>query len=119
LSLTSSPGLPPDAKELSTKLLDIQAHSDATIVLWHVSHIHRDKHEVLSDGDGNHLLVVSTNCDAYAKSTCWGGKAMTKGTASEQVVDIVQIDKKKRTIYMTRIGAGTSRKFMFCRKTKV
>lgn len=102
-----------DAKELAAKLLDIQKHSDATIVLWHVGHIHRDRHEVLTDGKGTQLLVVATNCDAYAKSTCWGGLEMTKGTATEQVIEIVQIDKSAGKIYMTRIGAGKNRSFSY------
>ena len=111
-----APYAKPEAKQLAAKLLDIQAHSDATIVLWHVGHIHRDKHDLLSDGQGNHILVVSTNCDAYGKSTCWGGLAMSKGTVTEQVVEIVQIDKSIGKIYMTRIGAGKSRSFSIERK---
>ena len=106
-----APYAKPEAKQLAAKLLDIQAHSDATIVLWHVGHIHRDKHDLLSDGQGNHILVVSTNCDAFGKSTCWGGLAMSKGTVTEQVVEIVQIDRTAGKLYLTRIGAGKSRCF--------
>lgn len=106
-----APYAKPEAKQLAAKLLDIQAHSKASIVLWHVGHIHRDKHDLLSDGQGNHILVVSTNCDAFGKSTCWGGLAMSKGTVTEQVVEIVQIDKSIGKIYMTRIGAGKIRCF--------
>ena len=101
----------PGAKQVAAKLLDIQSRSQARIVLWHVGHKHRDKHDLLSDGQGNHILVVSTNCDAFGKSTCWGGLAMSKGTVTEQVVEIVQIDKSIGKIYMTRIGAGKSRCF--------
>jgi hypothetical protein len=36
---------------------------------------------------------------------------MTKGTATEQVMDIVQIDRTAGKIYLTRIGAGKSRCF--------
>ena len=105
----------PGAKQVAAKLLDIQSRSQARIVLWHVGHIHRDKYEVLADGEGNHLLVVSTNCDAFGKSACWGGLAMSKGTSSEQVIDIVQIDTDCGKIHMTRIGAGSSRTFDFGR----
>lgn len=105
----------PEAKQLAAKLLDIQAHSNATIALWHVGHIHRDMQEMLSDGNGNQLLVVASNCDAYQRSSCWGGLAMTKGTATEQVIEIVQLDKDRGKIYMTRIGAGRSRTFAYKR----
>ena len=101
----------PEAKQLAAKLLNIQAHSDATIVLWHVGHIHRDKGEVLSDSNGNQILVVASNCDAYQRSACWGGLQMTKGTSMEQVIEIVQIDKDNGKVYLTRIGAGESRSF--------
>ena len=103
----------PEGKRLADALLDIQRRSDATIVLWHVGHIHRDKYELLSDGQGNRILVVATNCDAYQRSACWGGLAMRKGTATEQVIDIVQVDRAVGRIYMTRIGAGKSRSFTF------
>jgi predicted phosphodiesterase len=101
----------PEGKRLADALLDIQRRSQATIVLWHVGHIHRDKYELLSDGHGNRILVVATNCDAYQRSACWGGLSMTKGTATEQVIDIVQIDKAAGKVYMTRIGAGKSRSY--------
>lgn len=106
----------PEGKQVAAKLLDIQAHSDATIVLWHVGHIHRDKYEVLTDSEGNHLLVVATNCDSCGKSACWGGQTMTKGTTTEQVAEIVQIDKDNGKVYLTRIGAGESRCFDVERK---
>ena len=103
-------------KDLARKLLEIQNHSVANIALWHVGHIHRDQHEYLKNADGTQLLVVSTNCDSCEKSKKWGGLNMKKGTHNEQVLEIVQLDKESKTVYMTRVGAGKSRVFTAPRK---
>ena len=66
---------------------------------------------MLSDGKGNRLLVVSTNCDTCQKSTTWGGLSMEQGSSTEQVLDIVQIDRAGGKVFLTRIGAGDSRCF--------
>lgn len=59
------------------------------------------------------LLVVSTNCDTYKQSTPWGGDTMKLGTDTEQAFEIVQIDTKKRQLYLTRVGAGHDRSFRY------
>jgi hypothetical protein len=41
---------------------------------------------------------------------------MAKGTDSEHVLEIVQVDKANGQIYMSRIGAGHSRSFSFPQK---
>ena len=41
---------------------------------------------------------------------------MKKGTHNEQVLEIVQLDKESKTVYMTRVGAGKSRVFTAPRK---
>lgn len=116
------PGYEPEPKnigvKLAKKLLNIQRRSDATIALWHVGHIHRDKHEMLVDTDGTQLLVVASNCDTYSKSAPWGGLEMPAGTNKEQVVEIVQVDKDAKKIYMTRIGAGASRTFDYSQRRR-
>jgi predicted MPP superfamily phosphohydrolase len=99
-------------KDLSDKLLSIQAASKAKIVLWHVGHVHRDNSQIIKSGNSS-ILVVSTSTDNLTQSDTWGGPKMTKGTATEQVIDYVQIDKKNKKVYMTRIGAGIDRVFNY------
>lgn len=99
-------------RELASKLLSIQNESDAKIALWQVGHVHRDYSEEIRDGDAS-IRVVSTSCDNYNQSTRWGGPQMTKGTATEQTMDIVQFDRNNRKIYMTRVGAGIDRVFSY------
>lgn len=111
--LGSEPTVKDESRRIASALLDIQSRSRATIALWHVGHIHRDRQKLLSDRSGTTLLVVSTNCDTYDKSADWGGLEMEKGTKTEQVADIVQIDQGERRVYMTRVGAGSSRNFSY------
>lgn len=104
-------------KTLANQLLDIQKNSAANIALWHVGHIHRDHSGTITNSAGDSsILVVSTSSDAYSKSVKWGGPEMKKGTKTEQIVEIVQIDRINRKVYMTRIGAGTDRQFEYSEK---
>ena len=99
-------------KDISDRLLSIQAASKAKSVLWHVGHVHRDNSQIIKSGNSS-ILVVSTSTDNYTQADTWGGPKMTKGTATEQVIDYVQIDKKNKKVYMTRIGAGIDRVFNY------
>lgn len=99
-------------KKLSESLLDIQNKSEANIILWHVSHVHRDYSQIIHKGDSS-ILVVSTSSDNYTQSEPYGGPKMIKSTSSEQVIDYVQIDKIRKQIFFTRIGAGEDRIFNY------
>lgn len=75
--------------------------------------------DISNPGDGSQLkkdstlLVVSSNCDTYKQSTPWGGDSMKLGTDTEQAFEIVQIDTRKRQLYLTRVGAGNDRSFRY------
>ena len=105
-----------NAEKLMKRFLEIQKKSKATIALWQVGHVHRDYAAYVrneSDKDNTKILVVSTSCDNYSQSTRCGGPVMAKGTATEQLLEVVQIDTENRKIYMTRVGAGNSRSFAY------
>lgn len=59
--------------------------------------------------NGYHL--ITTTCDAYRAEG--GGLVRTKGTVAEQAFDVVHIDTKERKMYLTRIGAGEDRTFLY------
>ena len=100
--------------KLAEQLLEIQKNSDAYIALWHTGHIHRDYSSFISDKKGeNTILVVATSSDCYSKSVKWGGPVMKKGTSTEHIIEIVQIDRAESKVYMTRIGAGKDREFNY------
>ena len=101
-------------RKLTGQLLEIQKNSDAYIALWHTGHIHRDYSSFISDKKGeNTILVVATSSDCFSKSVKWGGPVMKKGTNTEHIIEIVQIDKAESKVYMTRIGAGKDREFNY------
>lgn len=74
----------------------------------HISgHSHRDQSGV-TDG----ILNISTVCDAsYTDDESITSRAI--GTTNEHAFDIFSIDIINRTIYVTRIGAGSDRSFIF------
>ena len=84
---------------------------DAEVALFLVGHIHFDKNTTTTSG----VPIVSINCDAYTdgQSYNWGGYQMTKGTTTEQCIDLVNIDTQNKDIYMTRVGAGSDRSFSY------
>ena len=67
-------------------------------------HIHRDCDLVTEGG----IPVIATTCDRAARSTSSDlfYEVRKIGTIGEQAFDVVQIDKSKKKIYMTRIGGS-------------
>lgn len=80
--------------------------SHAKIACLIVGHIHKDNTAVV----GENLLVIGSQCDIYAQTQ---GADMTAGTATEQCIEIVQIDTANRVIYLTRLGSGEDRTFSY------
>lgn len=83
-------------------------------------HTHRDE-ALTKEKSSEGVLTIVT-----AGDLCWDGNDImtytdensiiqdrTPGTVREQAFDVVQIDRKKRTIYCTRIGGGVDRKFVY------
>ncbi len=81
--------------------------SYATVAAWMVGHVHSDRTDVVA----GHLRMISTQNDRYGLANSSHGTAMTRGTATEHCMDIVQIDTSNRTIYLTRLGPGESRSY--------
>lgn len=104
------------SKRLGRHFVNLDASSKANIALWMVGHCHRDLDTKIASDDGNATLnIVSTNCDSYyvKESYKLGGLDMLLHTDTEQVLDYVQINTKKHWIYITRIGAGKNRNFVY------
>ena len=68
-------------------------------------HNHKDTEYV-----GTNMINISTGCDARYNDDVW---TRTAGTISEQLFDVVVVDKTNRKINMIRIGAGENRMFSY------
>lgn len=107
-------------ERLGNYLLKLEAdeNTKADIALWMTGHTHRDLDRVISS-DTDSIVITCTNCDTFndgsasRKSGYWGGCTMVKGHDTEQVLELVQIDKTNRKIYLTRVGAGKDREFNY------
>lgn len=79
-----------------------------TVVAVFCGHNHRDRAIISPTG----YPVISLTCDAGG-SSAWDWDAdyreRTVGTTDEQAFDVVQINRKSRTIHLTRIGVGKDR----------
>lgn len=73
------------------------------LVAYICGHNHADL-----DATENGVLHVSTGSEAYYNDDVW---QRTPGTASETIIDVFTLDKKRRKLYAVRIGAGKDRVF--------
>ena len=92
-------------------ILDTMDEMGAEVALWICGHTHADRDTTLTSNGGKKLLIVSTSTDALGQNPI--SPAMTRGDATEQVIDYVQIDTENKTVKLTRIGAGQSRLFTY------
>ena len=79
----------------------------AEVVGCFSGHLHRDVMAQVGQ-----VQVVVTSCDgnlAYDPSE----EPRTPGTAGEQVLDIVSINRRDRTVQLTRVGPGVDRSFTY------
>ena len=79
----------------------------AEVVGCFSGHLHRDVMAQVGQ-----VQVVVTSCDgnlAYDPSE----EPRTPGTAGEQVLDIVSINRRDRTVQLTRVGPGADRSFTY------
>ncbi|MBO5050835.1 MAG: metallophosphoesterase [Clostridia bacterium] len=108
----------PDGKELimdirNQYLLDCldeiaTTPNSPSVVGVFCGHNHLDRMIIANGG----YPVIALTCDAgdfIASNWDYNYPIRTPGTTNEQAFDVVQIDRKNRTIYMTRIGAGQDR----------
>ena len=77
-----------------------------TLLCWLAGHTHED---FMFDWHGTKMVI--TNADCFIKF----GHAQdrTLNTISEQCFDVLTVDKKNRTVKITRIGAGSDREFSY------
>lgn len=76
------------------------------VICWVAGHVHADKLFTI-----NGINCVTTLNDSLANTS--GQPTKTQGTDTEQAFDIFTIDKVNRTVYITRVGAGTDRQFTY------
>jgi len=92
---------------------DFERHVDAKfsgmiradVVAFFVGHHHKDFEEVAGDGTPhvmteNAVVFIPPNCKWYDRHD---------GDETEILFDMVTVDKKKRKIYLTRVGVGDDR----------
>lgn len=78
-------------------------------------HVHRD----IEDIEMASFPIMSTTADCYLKTSgteqvaAGNRNTFAYGTKDEQAFDVVQIDKKNRILYFTRIGYGVDRVFSY------
>lgn len=80
-------------------------NKDLQIMFMLTGHAHVDYEEYTSTG----IPVIVTKCDKYSPRMSDGAT----NTIKEHVVEVVNIDKQKRKIYLTRIGSGYDREIDF------
>ncbi|MFR8335127.1 MAG: hypothetical protein ACLU9S_24390 [Oscillospiraceae bacterium] len=79
----------------------------AEVVGCFCGHLHRD---VLAQVD--QVQVAVTTCDGnLAYDTAEDPR--TPGTDGEQVLDIVTVNRRDRSVHLTRVGPGTDRSFSY------
>ena len=75
------------------------------MVGYFCGHNHKDTEFV-----GENMINISTGCDATYNDDVW---KRTVGTVTEQLFDVVIVDKTNKKINMVRIGAGDNRTFNY------
>ncbi len=78
-----------------------------SFAVWVTGHTHYDSVEMK-----NGVLVTTTVNDSMHNSAS-SPFHHEKGTVTEQAIDVFTINKSKRKIYVTRIGAGYDREFTY------
>lgn len=87
---------------------DYASNYKGDIICWIAGHTHED---FLLDMVSNETKLVVSNADCFLKFG--DAPTRTKYTTSEQSFDIFTVDKNTRTVYITRIGAGSDRSFTY------
>ena len=75
------------------------------MVGYFCGHNHKDTEFV-----GTNMVNISTGCDARYNDDVW---SRVEGTLTEQLFDVVIVDKTNKKINMVRIGAGDNRTFNY------
>ena len=73
-------------------------------------HSHRD---YLGYNEKGLPFIVTTSDTIFAYSTWDGAVKREKRTITEQAFDVVQVDQKNRKVFLTRIGAGYNREYIY------
>lgn len=81
--------------------------ANATIICVIAGHSHADAYTTSAKG----YPIIVTTCDVFSG----GGSGRTRGTTTEQAIDVFHIDTDPtaRRIYATRIGFGEDREFSY------
>ena len=99
------------ATKYANLILQTMDSITAKVALWLIGHNHTDNNTTLTSSGEKTLLIVGTTTDAVGQNP--SSPVMTRGTATEQAFDVVQIDTTAKKIYMTRVGAGSDREFSY------
>jgi hypothetical protein len=86
------------------------SNAKGTLICYNAGHIHQDK--VYTTGYPSGALkfpIITTRCDAREENTDALKAERIEGTVTEQSFDVFTVDRKNRTIHVTKIGAGSNR----------
>lgn len=103
--------VPTAATTYANAILASIDNTAATVPLWIVGHIHKDKTDTLTSTGGKTLRIISTTTDAYGQNP--SSPSMSAGTTTEQAFDVYQIDTVNKTINIVRVGAGNDRNYSY------
>ena len=80
------------------------SNAKGQLIGYFAGHVHADRNLVTGG-----VPVISTRCDAREEYTEEMRNERVKGTITEQSFDVFTVNKAKRKIYATKIGAGDDR----------
>lgn len=87
-------------------VLNVFVEDGGTVICWLAGHSHVDRQFKL--GDINIILTLNDNPGREPESP-----EKIAGTTTEQAFDIFTVDKEKRVVHITRVGAGEDREFKY------
>ena len=90
------------------------ASAKGKLVSYHGGHVHEDKIMTTCYPSGKlEFPIIITRCDAKEENITDLNNERVKGTITEQSFDVVTVNKRTKTINITKIGAGSDRHTTF------
>lgn len=97
------------ANVLESLLVNNSENFKCTIIGVFSGHVHNDY--MARDACGNQ--IIATTCDGIDVTIASEPYYRERGTITEQAFDVVQVDLTGRKVFLTRIGAGSDREYVF------
>jgi hypothetical protein len=83
------------------------------LICYHGGHSHKDTaSKTCYQGGALSFPIITTRCDAQSENGDLANERV-EGTITEQSFDVFTVNKAKRKIYATKIGAGSDREIIY------